>query len=126
MLARVARVLNEGVMGLLALVAFGVAIGPMVFDVSPDVEWILTVVEWMLVGAFSAQIAIEGVLAQDRAAWIRSPWRIVDALTVLGPIVAPSPGVRLRQRVADSPDAPRRTSCCLWHARRLCGGSKAA
>jgi Mg2+ and Co2+ transporter CorA len=93
MLARVARVLNEGVMGVLALVAFGVAIGPMVFDVSPDVEWILTVVEWMLVGAFSAQIAIEGVLAQDRAAWIRSPWRIVDALTVLGPIVALLPRV---------------------------------
>lgn len=93
MLARVARVLNDGVMGLLALVAFGVAIGPMVFDVSPDVEWILTVIEWVLVGAFAAEIAIEGALARNRAAWMRSPWRIVDVLTVLGPVVALLPRV---------------------------------
>jgi len=80
-------------MGLFALVAFATAIGPMVFDVSTHVELILTVVEWVLVGAFAAEFFIEGAVARDRAAWIRSPWRIIDALTILGPVVALLPRV---------------------------------
>ena len=47
-LARLARVFNENVMGLLALVALATALGPMAFDVSPGVERALTVVEWVL------------------------------------------------------------------------------
>ena len=93
LLNRLTRVFNEGVMGLFALVAFAIAIGPMVFDVSTNVERTLTVLEWVLVGAFATEFFVEGTAAQDRAAWIRSPWRIVDALTILGPVVALLPWV---------------------------------
>jgi Mg2+ and Co2+ transporter CorA len=90
---RLARVFNEGVMGLLALVALATALGPMVFDVSVDAEHVLTIVEWTLVAAFASEFVIQGAVAQDRHAWLRSPWRIVDAVTVLGPVVALLPQV---------------------------------
>src|SRR2546427_13256855 len=71
-LTRLARFFNEGVMGLLALIALATALGPMVFDVSPSVERAFTVVEWVLVGMFAAEFFIEGAVAHDRRAWIRS------------------------------------------------------
>lgn len=92
-LTRLARFFNESVMGLLALIALATALGPMVFDVSAGVERGLTFVEWVLVGTFAAEFFIQGAVAHDRRAWIRSPWRIVDALTVLGPVVALLPQV---------------------------------
>src|SRR5687767_7707227 len=92
-LIRLARVFNERVMGFLALVALATALGPMVFDVSLSVERVLTVVEWVLVGSFAADFFMQGAVAADRHAWIRSPWRIVDAVTVLGPIIALLPQV---------------------------------
>ncbi len=92
-LTSLARFFNEGVMGLLALVALAAALGPMVFDVSPAVEQALTIVEWVIVGAFAADFIISGAVAPDFHAWIRSPWRIVDAVTILGPVAALLPQV---------------------------------
>jgi Mg2+ and Co2+ transporter CorA len=93
LLARTAPLFNGNVMGFLALVAFATALGPMVFDVSPEAERALTVVEWMLVSTFVAEFCIQGAVAKDRLKWIKDPWRIVDALTVLGPVVALLPQV---------------------------------
>ena len=93
LLTGVARLFNDGIMGLLALVAMAIALGPMVFDVSAHVETALTVVEWGLVSAFAADFIISGAVAPDFRAWARSPWRIVDALTILGPAVALLPQV---------------------------------
>lgn len=92
-LASLARVFNESVMGLLALVALATALGPMVFDVSPNVERTLVVIEWVLVGAFAAEFLVSGAVAPDFRSWIRSPWRIVDAVTILGPVAALLPQV---------------------------------
>ena len=72
-LTRLARFFNEGVMGLFALIALATALGPMVFDVSPGVERALTIVEWVLVGTFAAEFFLQGAVAHDRRAWIRSP-----------------------------------------------------
>jgi Mg2+ and Co2+ transporter CorA len=80
-------------MGLLALIALATALGPMVFDVSPGIERALTVVEWVLVGMFATEFFIQGAVARDGRLWIRSPWRIVDVVTVLGPVAALLPQV---------------------------------
>lgn len=93
LLTGLARLFNEGIMGLLALVALATALGPLVFDVGVDFERALTVVEWVLVGIFAADFFIQGAVAPDFPAWIRSPWRIVDVVTVLGPVVALLPQV---------------------------------
>jgi Mg2+ and Co2+ transporter CorA len=80
-------------MGFLALVAFAAALGPIVFDVSPQAERGLTILEWVLVGSFAAEFCVQGAITKDRSKWIRDPWRIVDALTILGPVIALLPHV---------------------------------
>ena len=92
-LSRLAPLFNGNVMGFLALVAFATALGPMVFDVSPDAERGLTVLEWILVSTFAAEFCIQGAVAEDPVKWIKDPWRIVDALTILGPVAALLPQV---------------------------------
>lgn len=92
-LNRLARLFNESVMGFFALVALATALGPMVFDVDPGVEHLLTAVEWLLVGMFAAEFCVQGALATNRGAWLRSPWRIVDLVTILGPVLSLLPQV---------------------------------
>ena len=70
------RVLNEAVMGFLALIALATAIGPLVFDVSPATERLIDFVERVVLGLFIAEFAVQFTVARDRSAWMRSPWRI--------------------------------------------------
>ena len=88
-----ARALNEAVMGFLALIALATALGPMVFDVTPDIESVLTVIEWLLVAAFAVEFAVQGLVAADRGAWLRSGWRLVELATILGPVASLLPQV---------------------------------
>lgn len=81
-------VLNEAVMGLLALVALATAVGPLVFDVSPGLDRWLTFVEWVVLAVFVLEFCCQLALARDRGAWLRSPWRIVDAIAILGPLLS--------------------------------------
>jgi Mg2+ and Co2+ transporter CorA len=92
-LATLSRLFDERFMGLLAILALATALMPMVFDLSPEIERVLTGIEWFLVAAFAAEFVFQGVVAVDRAAWIRSPWRVVDLVTVLGPFVSLLPQV---------------------------------
>ena len=87
------RVLNEAVMGFLALVALATAMGPLVFDVSPSTERLLNVVEGAILGVFIAEFVVQFAVARDRPAWLRSPWRIVDAICILGPLLSFLPQV---------------------------------
>ncbi len=87
------RVLNEAVMGFLALVALATAIGPLVFDVSPATDRLLDFVEWVVLGLFIAEFAVQFTVARDRSAWVRSPWRIVDAICIGGPLLSLLPQV---------------------------------
>ena len=82
------RVLNEASMGFLALVALATAIGPLVFDVSADMDRRLNVVEWVVLGLFVVEFVVQFNVASDRSAWVRSPWRIVDAICIAGPFLS--------------------------------------
>jgi hypothetical protein len=88
-----ARVLNEAVMGFLALVALATAIGPLVFDVSPTTDRVLSVVEWVVLGLFVVEFIVQYNVAEDRSAWLRSRWRIVDAVCIAGPLLSLLPQV---------------------------------
>ena len=87
------RVLNEAVMGFLALVALATAIGPLVFDISPATDRLLNFVEWVLLGLFIAEFAVQFTVAKPRSAWVRSPWRLVDAICIGGPLLSLLPQV---------------------------------
>lgn len=87
------RVLSEAVMGFLALVALATAIGPLVFDVSLATERMLDVVDWIVLGLFIAEFAVQFTVAKDRSAWVRRPWRLVDAVCIGGPLLSLLPQV---------------------------------
>ena len=87
------RVLSEAVMGFLALVALATAIGPLVFDVSPATDRLLDSVDWVVLGLFIAEFAVQFTVARDRSAWVRSPWRLVDAICIGGPLLSLLPQV---------------------------------
>ncbi len=87
------RALNEAVMGFLAIVALGTAIGPLVFEVSPGTDRLLSVVEVLILTLFIADFVVQFAVASDRSAWLRSPWRIVDAVCIVGPLLSFLPQV---------------------------------
>jgi Mg2+ and Co2+ transporter CorA len=89
------RLLNDAVMGFLAIVGFGVALAPEVFDLSseaisygPRLLSVFSVVEWVVLIAFTVDFAVGFTVAKDRPRWIRSPWRIVDILCIVGGLVS--------------------------------------
>ena len=90
---RASRVLNEAVMGFLALVALATGIGPLVFDVSPATDRLLNSVEWVVLGLFIAEFAVQFRVAKDKSAWLRSRWRLVDAICIGGPLLSLLPQV---------------------------------
>lgn len=80
-------------MGFLGIVAMATALGPLVFAVPVRGRFWLLVLEWVLVGLFAADFINRGLTAPNRRLWARSPWRIVDMLVVIGPVLALLPQV---------------------------------
>ncbi|KAF0246332.1 MAG: Mg2+ transporter protein CorA family [Planctomycetota bacterium] len=91
--ARLAAMLNEPVMGFLALMALAVTLGPLVFDLNAAADQLLQRLEWILVGVFALNFVLELGAAESKAAWLTSPWRIIDIVAIGGPFVALAPGI---------------------------------
>jgi len=91
--ARIAAVLDEPVMGFLALVGLAAALGPLVFDLGPTASRILQVLEWALVAVFALDFVVEFAAAKRKFAWLLSPWRFLDLLVIGGPFLALLPHV---------------------------------
>jgi len=87
-LRALARCLNEPVMGFLALAALSGGIAPMLFAMPAWLEQAIAVGEWVIIGLFALEYLVHLALADDKAAYMRNPWRIVDALIVLAPLVS--------------------------------------
>jgi len=88
-----ARVLGEGTMGFLALVALALGIVPWMFSLPPAVRTAFAVGEWAIVGLFAAEYAIGLALAPSKAAYVRNPWRILDLAIIVLPLVSLLPAV---------------------------------
>ena len=83
-----ARCLTEPVMGFLALAALSAGIAPMLFAMPAWLEQAIAVGEWVIIGLFALEYLVHLALADDKGAYMRNPWRIVDALIVLAPLVS--------------------------------------
>lgn len=93
MVRRLADLLSEVVMGFLALAALGTGVAPYLFDLTPAAERVLDAIEWLIVGAFALEYLAHLAVAPDRAAFVRDPWRILDAAIVLGSLASALPAV---------------------------------
>lgn len=80
-------------MGFLALVALATAVGPLVFEVSAEAERVLDVVEAVILSLFVIDFIVQYAVAEDRPAWLRSPWRVVDIVCIGGPLLSLLPQV---------------------------------
>src|SRR2546423_5954926 len=87
-LRAVSRILNEPVMGFLALAALSVGIAPMLFALPPLLARCLNATGRAIIGPFALEYVVHLALAADRRAYVLNPWRIVDALIVLAPLVS--------------------------------------
>src|SRR4051794_10552183 len=75
-------------MGFLALVALATSTAPLAFDVSAGTERALNAVEGAILAVFVLEFAVQFTVARDRRAWLTSPWRIVDAICIVGPAIS--------------------------------------
>lgn len=80
-------------MGFLALVALASAGGSLVFEVSAETDRWLTLLEGVIILIFVVEFIVQFAVADDRKAWLRSPWRIVDAACIIGPLLSLLPWV---------------------------------
>lgn len=93
MLRRLSDLLSEAVMGFLALAALGTGLAPMLFALPPAAESAMDAMEWAIVAAFALEYGARLALAPDRLAFLRDPWRILDAAIVVGSIASLLPSV---------------------------------
>ncbi len=104
-LERVDRILNDAVMGALALASLFLGVAPGVFSISPGSQALLDGVELAIVGLFAIEYLAALMVASSRRAFVLNPWRILDALIIglavgsLFPLVSPAfrsaPALRL-------------------------------
>jgi Mg2+ and Co2+ transporter CorA len=88
MLRALARCLNEPVMGFLALAALSAGIAPMLFAMPHWLELAIAVGGWVIIGLFALEYLVHLALAPDKLAFARNPWRVVDAVIILAPLVS--------------------------------------
>lgn len=83
MFARAAKILNEAVMGFLALAALSLGLVPLLFPVTPGAAMVLDAAEWIVVGLFALEFVAHLSIAPDRGRFLRDPWRLLDAAILL-------------------------------------------
>src|SRR5438067_2957386 len=87
-LRALSRILSEPVMGFLALAALSAGIAPMLFPLPAWLARGIAIAEWAIIAVFAAEYLTHLALAPDRRRFVTNPWRVVDALIILAPLVS--------------------------------------
>ena len=104
MLSRLSNVLNEPVMGFLALAGLSFGMAPFLFELPRGVEQGFDFAKWVIIGLFALEYAANFVLSTDRRKFVISPWRLLDAVIIVAPLLSLLPAV---SNVANSTPALR-------------------
>jgi hypothetical protein len=91
--SQLARLLTESVMGFFALAALALAFAPELFDISPRVLRVFDVVEWLIVGVFAIEYAVNLTLAEQKQQYVLNPWRLLDLGIVIAAMASALPQV---------------------------------
>ncbi len=102
MLLRIKDALSEAAMGFLALAALGLGLAPLIFAVPPALESSFDAVEWLIVAMFATEYIVNLMASPNRFAFVRDPWRILDAAIILASLASflPSISDELRSTLA--------------------------
>jgi Mg2+ and Co2+ transporter CorA len=93
MLRRLSAFLSEAVMGFLALAALGTGLAPFLFSLTPTAESVVDALEWAIIATFALEYVVQFTVASDRDAYVRDPWRILDAAIVVGSVASLLPSI---------------------------------
>jgi Mg2+ and Co2+ transporter CorA len=92
--ARLVRVvLGEPFLGFLAIMSAALTLSPMLFKVSPGAGAILELCQWSIIALFAVEYGAALRSAPDKRAFVLSPWRVIDLITILVPLATLLPGV---------------------------------
>jgi Mg2+ and Co2+ transporter CorA len=84
----VARLLSEGLLGFLALLAMVLALAPLVFALSPVADQALELLQWTIVVLFAVDYVTHLALASDKRRYVVNPWRLLDLFTIVVPLLS--------------------------------------
>jgi len=93
MLARVSDILDEAVMGFLALAALSLGLAPFLFNLPHGIEVALDFAEWAIIGVFALEFAVKFALSRDRRKFVLDPWRLLDAAIIAAALLSLLPMV---------------------------------
>ncbi len=86
-------VLGEVFLGFLAIVSAALTLIPMLFNTTPQADALLGVGQWSIILLFAVEYGIDLARASSKRRFLLNPWRVVDAATILIPLVTLLPGV---------------------------------
>lgn len=92
-LLRVLAVLNDTVLGFLALLAAELALAPAVFELAPGAVRTLDALQWLIIVAFAVEYLGSLLLAEQKGRFVLNPWRLLDLVIIFGPLVSLLPQV---------------------------------
>src|SRR5688572_22727622 len=75
-------------MGFLALAALCAGVAPLLFSLPAGLARAIAVAEWAIIALFAVEYAVHLALARDRRRYVLNPWRILDAIIILAPLVS--------------------------------------
>lgn len=75
-------------MGFLALAALCAGVAPMLFTLPPWLDWTIAIGNWVIIGIFALEYVVRFALAPDKGEYVLDPWRIVDAVIIVAPLVS--------------------------------------
>ncbi len=90
---QVQSVLDEAVLGFLALLSLFLGIAPAVFPLSTAALTGLVIAEFVVVGLFALEYLAGLARADSKRAFASGPWRVLDALIIAAALVSALPAV---------------------------------
>ncbi|MGH7970051.1 MAG: ion transporter, partial [Limisphaerales bacterium] len=84
--------LGDVFLGFLAIMAAALTVLPLVFKVSPQTDALLETFQWSIILLFAIEYGWGLSEAGSKRKFLLNPWRIVDAATIVIPMVSLVPG----------------------------------
>jgi Mg2+ and Co2+ transporter CorA len=88
MLNRLSGILNETVMGFLALAALSLGLSPFLFELPRGIEQGFDVAQWVIIGLFALEYAANLALSTNRRKFVLDPWHMLDAVIIVAPLLS--------------------------------------
>jgi Mg2+ and Co2+ transporter CorA len=93
MLSRLSAVLDEAVMGFLALAALGLGLTPFLFELPPGVVQAFEIAGWLVIGIFALEYAVHFAGSPNKNKFALDPWRMLDAFIIVAALLSLLPAV---------------------------------